>query len=82
MALISVSDFAPSPMEQVERWIDEAKVAQVGEWDSMMVATADQAGVPSARMVLLRGYPKTGFGFTLTTPPARPPNSRLIRWRQ
>ena len=63
MVLISVSDFAPSPMEHVERWIDEAKVAQVGEWDSMMVATADQAGVPSARMVLLRGVSKDGFRF-------------------
>lgn len=63
MELISARDFAPSPMTQVERWIDEAKIAQVVEWDSMMVATADQAGAPSARMVLLRGVSEDGFRF-------------------
>lgn len=89
MALISVSDFAPSPMEQVERWIDEAKVAQVGEWDSMMVATADQAGVPSARMVLLRGVSKDGFRFysnytsrKATELAANPMAAIVIYWRE
>jgi pyridoxamine 5'-phosphate oxidase len=57
------SDVDPDPIEQVRRWIDEAQREAVPDWDSMVVATADASGAPSARMVLLRGVDPDGFRF-------------------
>ena len=57
------SDVDPDPIVQVQRWIDEAQQEGVPDWDSMVVATADADGSPSARMVLLRGVDPQGFRF-------------------
>jgi pyridoxamine 5'-phosphate oxidase len=57
------SDLAADPITQIERWIDDARTAEVHEWDAMVVATADADGVPSARMVLLRGVDGRGLRF-------------------
>lgn len=57
------SDVAAEPMEQVARWIDEARRGGVPEWDAMVVATADADARPSARMVLLRRLDERGLCF-------------------
>jgi len=57
------SDVAADPITQIERWIDDARNAEVRDWDALVVATADAAGVPSARMVLLRGVDSRGLRF-------------------
>ena len=51
------------PYEQFARWFDEALRAQLPEPNAMILATADAAGQPSARTVLLKGYDARGFVF-------------------
>ena len=51
------------PIGQVQRWLEEARNADVRDWDAMVVATADAAGSPSARVVLLRGVDERGLRF-------------------
>ena len=57
------SDVDRDPIVEITRWIDEAQRAGVPGWDSMVVATADGHGAPSARFVLLRGVDALGFRF-------------------
>ena len=57
------SDVDPDPIVEAMKWIDEAQRAGVPDWDSMVVATADRNGSPSARFVLLRGVDGRGFRF-------------------
>ncbi|HEY1460032.1 MAG TPA: pyridoxamine 5'-phosphate oxidase [Casimicrobiaceae bacterium] len=51
------------PMLQFERWLDEAVRAELPEPTAMALATADAAGRPSARIVLLKGLADGGFTF-------------------
>jgi pyridoxamine 5'-phosphate oxidase len=51
------------PIRQFGRWWDEALNSQLPEVNAMTLATADERGVPSARVVLLRGYDTRGFVF-------------------
>jgi pyridoxamine 5'-phosphate oxidase len=48
---------------QFGRWLAEAVAAGVAEPNAMVLATADAAGRPSARTVLLKGYDERGFTF-------------------
>ena len=52
-----------NPFEQFHRWIDQALAAAMKEPNAMTLATADAAGRPSARIVLLRGWDERGFVF-------------------
>ncbi len=56
-------DLDPSPFRQFERWFRQAMDAQVHETNAMTLATASRAGVPSARIVLLKGMDDDGFVF-------------------
>ena len=56
-------DVAPDPFRQFEHWFDEAVKAQLPEANAMTLATADVAGRPSARVVLLKGFDEKGFVF-------------------
>ena len=51
------------PFEQFEKWFDDAIVAKIDLPDAMTLATATPSGVPSARMVVLRGFDTKGFCF-------------------
>ena len=52
------------PWAQFDRWFKEAVAAKVAaEPNQMALATADAAGAPSVRMVLLKGYDARGFVF-------------------
>jgi len=51
------------PVKQFGRWWDEALAAEVPEANAMTLATADGAGKPSARTVLLKGFDDHGFVF-------------------
>src|SRR5438552_6715959 len=57
------SDIDPDPLAQFRRWYDEALRAGLVEPTAMTLATASRGGVPSARMVLLKGYDERGFVF-------------------
>jgi len=54
---------AADPITQFGRWWDEALNSQLPEVNAMTLATADAGGVPSARVVLLKGYDERGFVF-------------------
>ena len=54
---------ASDPFEQFERWFADAVDAKLDLPDAMTLATATPKGVPSARMVVLRGFDAKGFCF-------------------
>ncbi|XP_064647943.1 pyridoxine/pyridoxamine 5'-phosphate oxidase-like isoform X2 [Lineus longissimus] len=55
---------ALDPFDQFSAWFTEAcKVPSIKEANAMSLATANKEGHPSVRMVLLKGYDKTGFKF-------------------
>ena len=60
---LAESDLAPAPLVQFERWLIEAAEAGVAEPNAMVLATADAAGRPAARLVLLKGVDAAGFRF-------------------
>lgn len=56
-------DLAPDPVAQFLKWLEEARAAHPGDFTSMVLATADLSGRPSARVVLLKGCDERGFLF-------------------
>ncbi len=54
---------AHHPIELFEAWFDEARASEPNDADAMALATADAAGHPSVRMVLLKGHDARGFVF-------------------
>ena len=56
-------DVAPDPIRQFDRWFADAVAAQVLEPNAMTLSTATRDGVPSARIVLLKGVDPHGFVF-------------------
>lgn len=61
-ALLEI-DVAANPFDQFTRWWDEAITSQITEVNAMSLATASKDGIPSARIVLLKGYSEKGFVF-------------------
>jgi pyridoxamine 5'-phosphate oxidase len=83
------ADLLPDPMEQFRRWYDEAVAAGVGMPEAMALATADAAGRPSVRTVLLKGADADGFRFFTNTESRKGtelvenPNAALVfHWAQ
>jgi pyridoxamine 5'-phosphate oxidase len=64
---LSEDDLAPGPLEQFERWYDDARRAaaegRLVEPNAMTLATAGADGSPAARTVLLKGVGAGGFEF-------------------
>lgn len=60
---LSEKDVVVGPMLQFEKWWGEAVQAQIVEINAMTLATSSADGVPSARIVLLKGFTETGFTF-------------------
>jgi pyridoxamine 5'-phosphate oxidase len=54
---------ARDPIEQFRAWFADAVAAKVTEPNAMVVATADEKGRPSARVMLLKGFDEAGFVF-------------------
>ncbi|MGS1016352.1 pyridoxamine 5'-phosphate oxidase [Allosphingosinicella humi] len=51
------------PHELFRQWMSEAEAAESSDPNAMALATADAAGRPSVRMVLLKGHDARGFVF-------------------
>jgi pyridoxamine 5'-phosphate oxidase len=62
-AELTETDVDADPLLQFERWLAEAIKAALPEPTAMTLATADVAGRPSARIVLLKGVNADGFAF-------------------
>lgn len=53
----------PDPITQFGHWFQQAREAMSREPNAMTLATATPDGVPSARIVLLKGFDPQGFVF-------------------
>src|SRR5262245_6043133 len=51
------------PISLFAQWYQDAQAAKLPEPAAMTLATATTAGMPSARIVLLRGFGEAGFDF-------------------
>ena len=51
------------PFALFEQWFAQAKASEPNDPEAMALATADAAGNPSVRMVLLKGHGPDGFVF-------------------
>jgi len=63
LASLEEADVASNPIDQFTRWWNEAVASQIDEVNAMTLATANAAGIPAARIVLLKGYNPNGFIF-------------------
>ena len=57
------TDIERNPFDQFEKWWTQAVNSQIDEPNAMTVATASGDGMPAARIILLKGFDKTGFVF-------------------
>jgi pyridoxamine 5'-phosphate oxidase len=57
------SQIAADAIEQFSRWFAEAQRPDILEPNAMTLATADAAGKPAGRIVLLKGFDERGFVF-------------------
>ena len=60
---LSETEVPHDPLQLFKLWFDQAVKAECPEPNSMTLATADKAGNPSARIVLLKGADENGFTF-------------------
>ena len=60
---LSEADVAASPVAQFGKWWDDAVKSEIDEVNAMTLATVNAEGIPSARIVLLKGYDENGFIF-------------------
>tara|TARA_B100001057_G_scaffold183002_1_gene183648 strand:- start:738 stop:1364 length:627 start_codon:yes stop_codon:yes gene_type:complete len=51
------------PFELFEKWFGEAKKKEINDPNALALGTASKEGIPSVRMVLLKGFDKNGFVF-------------------
>lgn len=63
LASLEEADVASNPIDQFTRWWNDAVASQIDEVNAMTLATVNAAGVPAARIVLLKGYNPEGFIF-------------------
>jgi pyridoxamine 5'-phosphate oxidase len=56
-------DALPDPIDQFSIWWQQVLETKVEEANAMTLATASADGVPSARIVLLKGFDSRGFVF-------------------
>ena len=51
------------PFQLFERWFAEAKSKEINDPNALALGTANRVGIPSVRMVLLKGFDQNGFIF-------------------
>lgn len=55
------SSVAQHPIEQVEKWLEEAVASQIHEPNAMTITTVSADGIPSSRVVYARGIDHEGI---------------------
>jgi pyridoxamine 5'-phosphate oxidase len=78
-----------NPFALFDTWLDEAEASELNDPNAMALATADAAGRPSVRQVLLKGHgPDLGFVFYTnresrkgTDLAANPQAALLFHWK-
>ncbi|TPG42418.1 pyridoxamine 5'-phosphate oxidase [Sphingomonas koreensis] len=62
-AAIKARDMVTDPLALFDAWFAEAKASEPNDPNAVALATADAAGQPAVRMVLLKGHGADGFVF-------------------
>ena len=52
-----------NPFELFQKWFEEAKKKEINDPNALALGTCSKDGVPSVRMVLLKGHNENGFVF-------------------
>ena len=52
-----------NPTDLFTEWFNEAKNNEINDFNALALATADEKGIPSVRIVLLKDYNQNGFVF-------------------
>ncbi len=60
---LDIIDLTTDPLDLFRRWWHEAIESEIEEANAMTLATVNQKGQPSARIVLLKGLHQDGFEF-------------------
>ncbi|MFI5187014.1 MAG: pyridoxamine 5'-phosphate oxidase [Chitinophagales bacterium] len=60
---LTESEIEPDPIKQFDKWWKQAVEAEITEVNAMTLATASADGMPSARIMLLKGFSEKGFLF-------------------
>jgi len=60
---LSEESIDSNPITQFDKWWQEAVASDIDEVNAMTLATASADGIPSARIVLLKGFSEKGFVF-------------------
>lgn len=83
------TEVADNPFLQFGDWWQQAVESEIDEVNAMTLATASLEGVPSARIVLLKGYDEKGFVFFTNYESAKgrelaenPKASLLFFWKE
>ncbi len=63
MAALNEEEAGADPLVFFQKWFQQAEAAQIQEVNAMTLATANVWGLPSARIVLLKGLDSEGFTF-------------------
>ncbi len=63
MHSLTENDVSGNPITQFTRWWEDAVKSEIEEVNAMTLATATPNGLPSARIVLLKGFDERGFVF-------------------
>jgi pyridoxamine 5'-phosphate oxidase len=86
---LSERDLLADPIEQLARWIEDARRAGIALPEAMALATADTRGRPSVRHVLMRGLDDRGIVFftnyesrKATELAANPNAAAVFFWRE
>ena len=61
--VLNETDLDSDPIQQFGVWFEAALAAGLPEPNAMTLATCTRDGIPSARIVLLKGYDERGFVF-------------------
>lgn len=61
--ILSEKDVYEDPVKQFGQWWDEAINSMIEDVNAMTLATASPDGLPSARIMLLKGFNEQGFVF-------------------
>jgi pyridoxamine 5'-phosphate oxidase len=60
---LTEDEVCPNPVDQFTEWFETALAGDILDANAMTLATTDNSGRPSSRIVLLKGVDKRGFRF-------------------
>ncbi|MCX6123395.1 MAG: pyridoxamine 5'-phosphate oxidase [Proteobacteria bacterium] len=62
-SILEEGELPQSPIELLRNWVDQAIASGIGDANAMDLATIDDEGFPTSRIVLLRGITDDGLTF-------------------